>query len=359
MQQHVWLRAETCDNERRTLLTPKNAHTLIRNGHRVTVEQSPLRCIPVSEYENVGCEIAPESSWPDAPRDAVIFGLRPLADASFDLIHRHMYFAHVFEGQQGSQKVLARYKKGRGFLFDLERLTDRMGNQVATAGAGYIAGLCGAVASLLIWIQKQKGVARPYSIPLYFENEQQMRSYLSAELNQLLARPSILVIAPHGMVGKGVRSILTGLDLPYTSWSRAEMPGVGPYPQINDFNIFFNCIKLGSDRPLFIDHCSLREGAALSVIGDIACDPLHPDNPIMLYSDLTPFADPTARAGEVDIMGVGNITTMLPHEASIDMGDAVFPYLCWFLMLGEHITKESDSAWGRAVRAFELAMQKI
>lgn len=47
--QHIWLRAETRANERRSPLLPVGAAQLIADGHRVTVEDSPDRCIPTDD----------------------------------------------------------------------------------------------------------------------------------------------------------------------------------------------------------------------------------------------------------------------------------------------------------------------
>ena len=72
---HLWVRAEQRPNEDRVGLTPDGAKTLIAAGLRVTVEDSRVRAIGIDGYRAAGCEIAPENSWPDAPKDAIIFGL--------------------------------------------------------------------------------------------------------------------------------------------------------------------------------------------------------------------------------------------------------------------------------------------
>ena len=67
---HLWLRAEQRAHEERVGLTPEGAAALIKAGIRLTVEESSVRAIPLQGYIDAGAEIAPENSWPDAPRDA-------------------------------------------------------------------------------------------------------------------------------------------------------------------------------------------------------------------------------------------------------------------------------------------------
>ncbi len=63
-------------------LTPEGAAALVKAGLRVTVEDSHVRAIPIDGYRAAGCEIAPENLWPEAPADAIIFGLKELPDDS-------------------------------------------------------------------------------------------------------------------------------------------------------------------------------------------------------------------------------------------------------------------------------------
>jgi hypothetical protein len=53
-RQHVWVREETKENERRTPLTPHTARILIENGFTVTIERSSQRVFTDREYEIEG-----------------------------------------------------------------------------------------------------------------------------------------------------------------------------------------------------------------------------------------------------------------------------------------------------------------
>ena len=75
---HLWLRAEQRANEQRVALTPKGAQHLKNMGMNITVEASEKRCFSVDDYARAGCQIADHASWPGAPRDAFILGLKEL-----------------------------------------------------------------------------------------------------------------------------------------------------------------------------------------------------------------------------------------------------------------------------------------
>ena len=143
---HLWLRAEQRPHEERTGLMPSGAAALIAAGIRVTVERSSVRAVPLEGYVSAGCGIAPENSWPDAPRDAVIFGLKELPDDGTPLTHRHIMFGHAYKGQPAGQVLLRRFRTGGGALYDLEYLVDDRGRRVAAFG--YWAGYAGAAVAL-------------------------------------------------------------------------------------------------------------------------------------------------------------------------------------------------------------------
>ena len=75
---HLWLRAEQRANEQRVALTPKGAQHLKNMGMNITVEASEKRCFSVDDYARAGCQIVDHASWPGAPRDAFILGLKEL-----------------------------------------------------------------------------------------------------------------------------------------------------------------------------------------------------------------------------------------------------------------------------------------
>src|SRR5688572_9480805 len=122
MSTHVWLRAESKAFEERTPLTPIGVRALLDAGARVTVERSIKRIVRDHEYEAAGATLVDEGSWPSAPKDAIILGLKELPESNDALPHRHIYFAHAYKQQAGWRDVLGRFVRGNGSLFDLEVL---------------------------------------------------------------------------------------------------------------------------------------------------------------------------------------------------------------------------------------------
>lgn len=152
---HLWVRSEQRANERRVGLTPDGAAALIALGIRVTVELSASRVLPITGYRAAGCTVAPENAWPDAPSDALIFGLKALPDDATPLRHRHIIFGHAYKGQPAGQVLLARFRAGGRTLYDLEYLVDDAGRRVAAFG--YWAGYGGAAVALKAWAAQARG----------------------------------------------------------------------------------------------------------------------------------------------------------------------------------------------------------
>ncbi|KAK4944289.1 holo-[acyl-carrier-protein] synthase, partial [Elasticomyces elasticus] len=97
------LRAETKPLEHRSALTPSTTKSLLDAGYPVNVERSILRIFDDSDFEKVGATLIPEGSWPEAPADHLIVGLKELPEEGFPLKHTHVQFAHCYKGQSGWQ----------------------------------------------------------------------------------------------------------------------------------------------------------------------------------------------------------------------------------------------------------------
>ncbi|MBU2360735.1 MAG: saccharopine dehydrogenase, partial [Alphaproteobacteria bacterium] len=197
---HLWVRAESRDHEARVGIMPEGVTSLIRQGFTVTVEDSHQRIVPIADYAATGAAIAPEASWPDAPLDALIFGLKELPADGTPLRHTHIMFGHAYKGQPDGRILLDRFKAGGGQLLDLEYLLDDAGRRVAAFG--YWAGYAGAAVSLMCWMAQQRGtVMGPIrAVP--------SRAHLLADLQGDLVqigtqRPTALIIGALGRVGTG------------------------------------------------------------------------------------------------------------------------------------------------------------
>ncbi len=346
---HLWVRAEQRPNEDRVGLTPEGAAALIKAGIRVTVEESHVRAIPIDGYRDAGAEIAPENSWPNAPEDAIIFGLKELPEDGTPLPHRHIMFGHAFKGQHSGKALLERFKAGGGTLYDLEYLVDENGRRVAAFG--YWAGYAGAAVTLKTWAAQQRGeICGPVGV---YPSKDALNAELAAELDATgTGRPRAIVIGALGRVGTGASNLCTAMGVEVTKWDMAETASGGPFPEILDHDIFLNCIFARPGTPVFVPREALDQPRKLSAIGDVACDPDSDYNPIPVYDRATSWAEPALRVATdpvMDVMAIDNLPSMLPVESSEDYAAQLLPSLLT-------LTDLESGVWGRAKATFASHM---
>lgn len=205
-----------------------------------------------------GAKLVESNTWPSAPSEAVILGLKELPESDEPLRHRHIFFAHCFKGQAGAAELLARFKAGGAQLYDLEFLNDANGRRVAAFGRA--AGTVGMALGLMAWAYQQ---LRPDSeSPL----EPQLTTYASYEalvdaVKDLLAQakaktgksPSAIVIGALGRCGGGSCDFAVAAGVQELArWDLAETKPGGPFKQILDYDVFINDIYLTSQIPPFL-----------------------------------------------------------------------------------------------------------
>lgn len=349
---HLWLRAEQRDNETRVGLTPEGAAKLIAAGLSLTVEDSATRCLPTDAYAKTGAQIAPEGSWPDAPDDAIVFGLKELPEDGTPLKHRHILFGHAYKDQPSGQVLLKRFAAGGGTLYDLEYLVTEAGRRVAAFG--YWAGYAGAAVTLKCWIAQQRGtICGPVSA---YPSSPHLLADLQSDLVSIgTQRPTALVIGALGRVGTGAADLCTAMGVPVTKWDMAETAHGGPFPEVLAHDLFLNCILARPGTPVFVPASAKMAARRLSVIGDIACDPDSDFSPIKVYDRTTTWEAPALRVHDtppLDVTAIDNLPSMLPVESSEDFADQLLPHL-----LG--VTDLPSGVWGRAKNTFETHMERI
>lgn len=340
---HLWVRAEQRLNEERVGLTPEGAAALVKAGMRVTVEQSSVRAIPIEGYIAAGCEIAPENTWPDAPADAIIFGLKELPEDGTPLHHRHIMFGHAYKGQPAGLELLKRFKAGGGTLYDLEYLVGEDGRRVAAFG--YWAGYAGAALSLKCWAAQQRdGLAGAVS---KYADKSALLADLAAEMAGMLP-PRALVIGALGRVGTGAADLCEAMGVAVTKWDMAETASGGPFPEVLEHEIFLNCILARPGCPVFVPASAKTDARKLTVIGDIACDPTSDFSPIKVYDRATDWAAPALRVAEappLDVTAIDNLPSLLPVESSMDYAAQLLPSLATLDAL-------EAGVWSRAAAEF-------
>lgn len=349
MTTHIWVRAESKNNERRVALVPQDAARLIDAGFTVTVENSTQRAIPISDFATAGCKIADEFSWPSAPFDAFILGVKDLPKAKTSLPHRHIYFGHVFKDQPGWEGVLNRFKSGGGTLYDLECLVDENNRRIAAFG--YWAGYAGAALAVQAWTGQQKQMNPPLGSVSDFPNRDALLADLKAGLSNSDTKPNMLVMGALGRCGSGATDLCEHLGLVATKWDKDETISGGPFPQIQQHSIFLNAILAAPGVPVFVNSQDIKSpNRKLTVICDVSCDPESEYNPIPVYNRSTTFTQPTLRVvtGSIplDIIAIDHLPSLLPKEASEDYSAQLTPALL-------QLTEPKEAIWGRALHQFE------
>ncbi|MGX9355621.1 saccharopine dehydrogenase [Roseobacteraceae bacterium S113] len=350
---HLWIRAEQRPHEARFGVTPAGIRALVAAGLTVTLERSSVRALPDAAFAETGATFAPENSWPDAPADAIILGLKELPEDGTTLPHRHILFGHAFKGQPAGQDLLRRFEAGGGTLYDLEYLVDEAGRRVAAFG--HWAGYAGAAVALRCWAAQNRGgglCAPVHAMP--------SSTALLEDLQATLAmagptRPTALIIGALGRVGTGARDLCREMGVPTTDWDMAETASGGPFPEVLAHDVFLNCILARPGTPVFVPTSAKTAQRRLSVIGDIACDPTSDFSPIKVYDRTTDWDDPALRvhaAPPLDVTAIDNLPSMLPVESSEDFADQLLPHL-----IG--LTDLTSGVWGRADATFQRHIQAL
>jgi len=278
----------------------------------------------------VGCTLADHSSWPDAPLDTPIIGLKELPVSSMPLRHTHIQFAHCYKYQAGWQEVILRFHQGGGKLYDLEFLQDDSGRRVAAFG--YHAGFAGAAVGALSWRNEgQIRDLRPYP------NESAMVEAIRATF--VGHAPRVMVMGALGRCGRGAVELFRAAGVPEANilkWDMAETARGGPFDEILQVDIFVNCIYLSSSIPPFITIDQIAAAGPsrrLQTIVDVSCDTTNPYNPLPVYSVNTNFDDPVLfvdvgdKNPPLQVVSIDHLPTLLPREASEQFSRDLLPSL--------------------------------
>jgi len=349
---HIWLRAESKPGEARRALAPEHALQLARAGFTVTVERDSHAAIGDADYGEAGCTLVESHSWPQAPQNCFVLGLKELPEGSSPLQHRHIYFAHAYKEQRGWQHLLRRFQSGGGTLLDLEYLVDDNGRRLAAFG--YWAGYVGAALAVLCWSRQQDGQSGLRALIPWADRADLLKDVaeaLAARESSNPAQPSAIIVGAAGRVGSGAAALSRDLALDATLWDLAETRSGGPFTTILRHDLMINCVLATGSMPPFLTRDLLDQpDRRLSVIADVSCDPYGPHNPLPLYSSCTSLESPTLSLKDspapLDLIAIDNLPSLLPIESSQDFSAQLLPAL---LALADR----SSPVWQRAQQLFE------
>jgi saccharopine dehydrogenase (NAD+, L-lysine-forming) len=329
---------------------PDGVRALIAAGYQVTVEESRQRAEPIAGYRDAGAQIVGEGTWPDAPRDAIILGLKELPEDGSPLPHRHVTFGHAFKGQPDGPALLRRFRDAGGALYDLEYLVDDQGRR--SAAFGYWAGFAGAAVSLMALGHGYAG--RPMPPVTEYNDQAAMVADVQRALDGM-APTKVIIIGAKGRVGGGAADLCDMVNAQVTPWDVAETAHGGPFLEIRGYDVFLNCILAGPNVPVFMTMDMAVGPRLLRVIGDIACDPASDYTPIKVNDRITDWQTPVRRvhdAPPLDVMAIDNLPSLLPRESSADFAEQLLPLLL-------RIDRLEDGEWARAGDSFQQALAEL
>ncbi|HEY6746652.1 MAG TPA: saccharopine dehydrogenase [Mycobacteriales bacterium] len=314
---HLWLRREASPVEERAPVVPADGAALVGSGIAVTVEEAPQRIFPAQEYAAAGCRIVPAGSWPDAPADAVVLGLKEPEAQPWPLRHRHVFFGHAYKGQAGGREVLRRFVSGGGTLLDLESMVGDDGRRVVAFG--YWAGYAGAALAVL---HHRGALDRP------------LRSTTRDELDTRLRGTSgpgrALVIGARGRSGRGAADALGTAGMPVTGWD-VEATRTLDHAALLGHDLLVNTIVANRPGPPFLTAADLdRADRVLRTVSDVTCDVTSDANRLPVNDKVTTWPEPVRRLHEqpvLDIIAIDNLPSLLPRESSAAFSADLTPYL--------------------------------
>lgn len=335
---HVHIRAESRPDEARAPLTPADTARLIGAGMPVTVEPDPARVFPVEAYAAAGARPTPPGSWVDAARDDVVLGLKELPQHPRALRGTHLFFGHAFKGQPGAPDLLARFALGGGRLLDLESLVDDQGRRVAAFG--YWAGYVGAALAVL---HRRGQLPSPLTATT--------RSALDARLRRppgaaAAADPvRALVVGARGRSGRGACDALAVAGVRATRWDVEETADLDRRALLAH-DVLVNTVAVDAPAPPLLRSEDLDARRALRVVADVTCDVGSAMTLLPVSDRATTWDDPVRTlTGDLDVIAIDNLPSLLPAEASRSFSADLVPHL---LTLGH-----GGPVWDRALRRFE------
>lgn len=335
----LWMRHEVRESERRAPIVPADAAELVGRGIELTVEESPQRVFPIADYAAAGCRIAPAGSWPQAPREHVVVGLKELPGQPPALVHRHVFFGHAYKGQHGAADLLGRFAAGGGELLDIEYLADEHGRRLAAFG--YWAGYAGAALAVLRLRDRLDTPLRPMDKPA-----------LDALLREPGAQPRALVIGALGRCGRGARDALDTAGISPTCWD-VEETRVLDRDALLAHDMLINTVLTTAPVPPFLTGADVADpGRRLSMVADVTCDLTSDCNVLPIYREYTTWERPAAVLHQdppLQIIAIDNLPSLLPEQASRAFSAELTP---WLATIGT-----GEPAWERCAEAFQSAVR--
>ena len=354
--------------DHRVAFLPEQLNNILSDYPQIhfAVEESPVRCVPDTEYVEAG--FPPQT---DMESCDILFGIKEIPPARLLPDKTYFFFSHTIKKQPQNRALLQAVLEKNITLIDYECLTDRNSNR--TVAFGHYAGIVGAYNGL-----------RAYGLRtgLFSLKAPSVCKHLAIMLPEFekVRLPALkIAVTGTGRVGKGVREVLEGMNIrqvspeeylentytepvftmlrsrdyyrlskgrPWNTETFHAEPGesestFAPYAAITDI-LMAAAFWHPASPALFTKQDMRRPDFKIKVIADITCDiegsipstlraSTIPD-PFYDYNPLTEQLEPAFWSEQnISVMAVDNLPCELPRDASLDFGSQLMQNVLPFL----------------------------
>ncbi len=374
--------------ERRVALTPTNAELLLKEGHEILIQPSPIRIFSDDSYKKIGATLSEDLSSCD-----LVIGVKEMPQEIFREEGVYLFFSHTIKGQAYNMNMLQTLLDKKCTLMDYEKIVDDKGRRKVFFGP--FAGQAGMIDSL--WALGRRfqegGLATP------FLNIKQALNYtnLAHALNEIKevgeqikkegldkkVSPLTIAVLGNGNVAKGAMEILSALPVEKVNpeqlvsmladgnsnnkkvyltvfeekdlvrsknGSMFNLQEYYEHPEryeadfakyVNFFSIIMNCIYWTEKYPIFVSESRIsqifqKRTPKLKVIGDVTCDikgsvevnlkSTDSGDPVYVYDVDKKEACMGVKGNGPVVLAVDNLPCELAEDSSTFFSNALKPY---------------------------------
>lgn len=340
----------------RVVITPALIKEVKDKGFNIVVQRSELRCIPDSNYEQVGAELVDDVTDCD-----ILIGVKEVKEKELIPDKTYFFFSHTHKEQAYNRSLLQVLVDKHIRMIDYEVLTNSNGQRIIAFGK--FAGMVGAHNAL--WTYNQRFPSFEMERMNTYDDYQQAVDNYST-----ITFPNIkIVLTGTGRVGNGAAMVLKDMGIQkvspkdfiekkynYAVFTQlaceeyvARKDGkvydkkdfytnpntyksiFSAYTEIAD--IMINGIFWDTEAPVFFTKEDMKSANFnIKTVADVTCDiapissipsTLYPTtikDPAFTYNCISEEADEAFSTPGVDMMTIDNLPNELPVDASNEFG---------------------------------------
>lgn len=192
--------------DRRTPLLPQQCKAIEDKYPQISflVQSSPVRCIPDSDYTQLGIPVLQDISDCD-----VFLGVKEVPIPELIPYKTYFFFSHTTKKQPYNRELLRTILKRHITLIDYENLTNEKGSRLVAFG--YFAGVVGAYNAILTFGR------RYHLFALRAAHQLRDKQEMWQEFKKIRLPAIKIAVTGTGRVAQGVRDVLQGMHITQVS----------------------------------------------------------------------------------------------------------------------------------------------